>query len=191
MKNLALLIMLCCSLYGWAQPSVPKPTLTKPDIPDFASMFALRLGDYIDPATAAITYIEAWMVQNVNASHDKTAREFTAMAATALVEHNSRENVNPVRQEILPLNYRGLCDGFIGGGLNRKKKVCDAKRAYILKASKVVNDFVYAGTRYKVHNGIVDQIGEKYTAIINNLRYELRQMEIEKERRGIMARIIR
>lgn len=183
MKTIALISMLLCGFLGRGQGTgAPPPIIWDELIP--------RNFYYDDKVTAVVTGIEAWVTHDLARIHGKTSDEFRKIVTTALWESLAMGRINPVRQELFPPNYTGLCDGFIGGTLNIKQQRCTAKLNYILEASRVVNLLVYAGTKNDVNNGVIDQIEEKYTATINILRLELGKMEIEKERRGIIEQLI-
>jgi len=188
MKYIFFLISVTLHLTLTSQPSSFLP----PEMPtDFSFLIPNPWGEYYDSNSAGHLFVEAWWMKNVENEHNNGHLEILKMMPVLFAEISAMGPLNRVNKQINAISYITLCDNFVGGALNRKKKLCIEKRDYIIKASKVVTDLINNGTRFPVNNGIEDQINQRYTEIINMLNDELNKMQLEKERRSVVERLFR
>ncbi len=192
MKRIALIGTLFFALQSWGQHEYTGD-LQPPPTPDPTDFYYNPVTEYADPGNYAATFVESWMTTNVRKMRWNSHLEFLRnIVPTAVMENEARGWVEPhQRIGITAASYTSLCDGFFGGALNSEKRACDKKLAFLVKSAIVVNDLIDAGTRYKVNNGIRDQIHEKYFAIVHRLHLELTEMEVEKTKRGLIQTLFR
>ncbi|MEM9001369.1 MAG: hypothetical protein AAGB24_13985 [Bacteroidota bacterium] len=148
-----------------------------------------RPGDYLDPAIIVPVYTEAWATAAALEAYQHTNTEVLKMAGVNAIEYLSREWLPSYANPILSLNYTDLCDHFYVPFSSERIK-CQTKRAYLIEAARIANELVNWPTSERVNNGVIDQIGVKYTNIINTITYELELMEIERDKRSLARMIL-
>jgi|GEM_PF-6919239 len=191
MRNLMFLIFFSASINIYSQTKIDGVDILPPDLPDLSGFKPTGFDQYYDINSAGQIFIEAWLMKNIENQHGKGHSEVLKMIPVLAAEVAAIAPLNRVNKQIYTISYTTLCNNFVGGALNRKQQLCIAKRDYIIEASRVVTELINKGTRFPVNNGIADQINQRYTEITNMLNYELAQMQLEKERRSVVERLLR
>ncbi len=175
------------------------PGVVGPDMPDWSAIIP-RWGDYLDVPQATVTWAESVMLKNWDAQHSITADEIDDLWPTVAQEYLARRYIAsdtpPVlRTELIFSGAPGtafhqLCDGFLGGTFNRKKRLCNSRWEFLMESARVVDDLVNTRTRYKINAGVCEQVEEKYTRVMGNILLELYKMKREKDRRSFIKQLI-
>ncbi|MEO0526989.1 MAG: hypothetical protein AAFZ89_07175 [Bacteroidota bacterium] len=160
---------------------------TPPVIPTLSD-FSPQVGDYYDDYIIIPIYTEAWYTKALLEAYNETNKRVLAINAVNIADLLAVSKLPNVNQTIHIINYTKLCDGFLNP-LSHEKTKCIKKRDYLIEAARIANRVVNKKTSYKLNNGVIDQIGEKYLSIINTIQYELELMEIENDKRSVFRLI--